>query len=77
MQMQTSTVEGAPGPWTKAKPGGKPCAGTGSCVNARRYPSGHVELGDPDATGKGSHTTTGPEWASFVEGVKRGDFDDI
>ena len=69
----TADMPGMPGPWIT---GGRPCAGTGSCIRARTMPGGGVQVGDPAVPGKVQDYTRG-EWDSFLAGAKDGEFDGI
>lgn len=50
-------------------------ANGGQCVEMQRTPEGLVALGDSKDRSQGAHTFSPTAWASFVAGVKAGEFD--
>ena len=59
-------------PWRKSKQS----AANGGCVEMRRSADGVVEVRDSkDPTGPVLHFTEF-EWAAFLDGAKKGEFDD-
>jgi Domain of unknown function (DUF397) len=46
-----------------------------ACVQVAHLPGGMVALRDSKDTSKSAHVFDSDEWASFVAGVKAGDFD--
>jgi hypothetical protein len=48
----------------------------GSCVQARRH-AGHIEVRNSKHPEKGSVLFTTEEWDSFLDGAKKGEFDQL
>ena len=48
----------------------------GSCVQARRY-DGLVEVRNSKSPGAGTVRFTAEEWDSFLDGAKKGEFDQL
>jgi hypothetical protein len=48
---------------------------TGGCVEVAGLPSGGVAVRDTKDRDGGTQTYTDHEWACFIKGVKRGEFD--